>query len=84
MPLVIGSIVGAEDIINAMELRCFGVGKRTWLHEAHARPLDIAIIALSLSTFVLITVLNILGGIYGTGPLHILHVQGIPANWFPH
>src|SRR5207302_6404039 len=35
VPVVIGSIVGAEDIISAMELRCFGIGKRTWLTELH-------------------------------------------------
>lgn len=81
VPLVIGSIVGAEDIINAMELRCFGVGKRTWLYEAHASRSDIAIIVISLTAFVLITALNILGGFYGSGPLHILHIQGIPPSW---
>jgi len=26
VPVVIGSIVGAEDIVSAMELRCFGIG----------------------------------------------------------
>jgi len=31
VPVIIGSIVDADDIINAMELRCFGVTKRTWL-----------------------------------------------------
>ena len=54
VPVVIGSIVGAEDIISAMELRCFGVGKRSWLIELHARKIDRLLIlagslALSLS-----------------------------------
>ncbi len=78
VPVVIGSIVEAEDIISAMELRCFGVGKRTWFTKLHARPLDRAIIALSIIGFLTVTLLNILGNIYTQGPLHVLHTQGIP------
>ena len=32
-PDVINAIVGAEDTIDAMDLRGFGTGKRTWLRE---------------------------------------------------
>src|SRR5436309_8426946 len=78
VPVVIGSIVEAEDIISAMELRCFGVGKRTWFTKLHARPLDRTIIILSIIGFFAITILNILGNIYPQGPLHVLHTQGIP------
>ena len=78
VPVVIGSVVGAEDIISAMELRCFGVGKRTWFIELHARQIDRIIITLSLASFFIITLFNILGYIFPTGPLHILHTQGIP------
>jgi len=83
VPIVIGSIVDAEDIISAMELRCFGIGKRTWFAELHARPIDRAIIILSLSGFALITILNILGNFYTLGPLHSLHIQGIPHFLVP-
>lgn len=79
VPVVIGSIVGAEDIINAMELRCFGVTRRTWLIELRARQIDRLIITLALTTFALVTLLNILGFYFTTGPLHVLHVQGIPS-----
>ena len=79
VPVVIGSIVGAEDIISAMELRCFGIGKRSWLTELHARPIDRTIITLSLLGFAVITILNILGYFFAQGPLHFLHVQGIPS-----
>src|SRR5579864_3034369 len=78
VPVVIGSILGAEDIISAMELRCFGVGKRSWLTELRARPIDRTIITLSLLVFAIITILNILGYFYASGPLHVLHSQGIP------
>ncbi|GHO58726.1 energy-coupling factor transporter transmembrane component T family protein [Ktedonobacter robiniae] len=81
VPLVIGSIIGAEDIINAMELRCFGVGKRTWLYEAHASRSDIILIALCIIAFVCVTSFNILGGFSSFSIFHTLHTQGIPASW---
>lgn len=83
VPVVIGSVVGAEDIISAMELRCFGVGKRSWLTELHARPADWAIILLSIIVFIAITVLSILGNFYTHGFLHMLHTQGIPSFLLP-
>jgi energy-coupling factor transport system permease protein len=33
VPTVVNAIAGAEDTIDAMDLRSFGTGKRTWLHE---------------------------------------------------
>lgn len=83
VPVVIGSIVEAEDIISAMELRCFGVGKRSWFTKLHTRPLDRAIITLSILGFFCITILNILGNFITPGPLHILHTQGIPYFLLP-
>ncbi|GCF09739.1 energy-coupling factor transporter transmembrane component T family protein [Dictyobacter arantiisoli] len=79
VPLVIGSIIGAEDIINAMELRCFGVTKRTWLIELRARSLDRILIALIIAAFLAITILNILGGYYPDSIIHFMHIQGIPT-----
>lgn len=35
VPMTINAIVGGEDIINAMDLRAFGAGPRTW---SRARP----------------------------------------------
>ena len=83
VPVVIGSVVGAEDIINAMELRCFGVGKRSWLAELHTRPVDRLFIILTIVGFIAITLLNILGNFYSSGFLHILHIQGIPPFLYP-
>jgi energy-coupling factor transport system permease protein len=83
VPVVIGSIVGAEDIISAMELRCFGVGKRSWLAELHARRIDRGIITLSIIGFVVVTLWNILGNFYDSGLLHLLHTQGIPGFLAP-
>jgi energy-coupling factor transport system permease protein len=81
VPVVIGSIVGAEDIIGAMELRCFGVGKRTWLIDLQTRERDRLFLWLCLVGFVLITALNIAGILVTSGPLHVLHVQGLPPSW---
>jgi energy-coupling factor transport system permease protein len=77
VPVVIGSIVGAEDIVSAMELRCFGVAKRTWITELHMRPLDSLLIILALLWFVVITGINIFGAIHGA-PWNFIHQQGIP------
>ena len=77
VPVVIGSIVGAEDIVSAMELRCFGLAKRTWITELHLRRIDSLLIILGLLWFVVITAINITGAIHG-GPWGVLHEQGIP------
>ena len=57
VPVTINAIVGGEDIVNAMDLRCFGLRKRTWVHKLEYKPRDYALIALSVlilagSTFV--------------------------------
>jgi len=48
VPVTINSIVGAEDIINAMDLRCFALRKRTWLRELHYKTKDFVLIGGSL------------------------------------
>jgi len=83
VPVVIGSIVGAEDIISAMELRCFGVTKRTWLVELQTRPRDRLFLWLCPLGLLLITALNIAGLFVPGGPLHVLHTQGLPQFLVP-
>ncbi len=83
VPVIIGSVVGAEDIINAMELRCFGVGKRTWYKVLHTRRIDRLLITLIISGFLIVTAWNILGNFYSGGLLHVLHTQGIPSFLSP-
>ncbi len=78
VPVIIGSIVDAEDIINAMELRCFGVGKRTWLIQLHPRRIDLFLILCALFLLVVVTVLNILGNFTLLPGIYFLHTQGIP------
>ncbi len=47
VPVTINAIVGAEDIVNAMDLRCFGLRPRTWLQELRYTPRDYALIMFS-------------------------------------
>jgi energy-coupling factor transport system permease protein len=77
LPVVIGSILGSDDIINAMELRCFGVGKRTWLTKLHLVRVDYLLIVGSTLVFFSVTLLNILGNYYPYDLLHMIHTQGI-------
>jgi len=61
IPVTIGAIVGAEDTIDAMDLRAFGVKKRTWLRRLHYKRGDWALIGTSIAIFVLSTIANALG-----------------------
>ena len=46
VPVTIHAIIGSEDIIDAMDLRAFGVGPRTWLEQLHYGLRDKLLIAL--------------------------------------
>jgi energy-coupling factor transport system permease protein len=59
VPVTINAIVGGEDIIDAMDLRCFGIGKRTWLQKLRYRKADWALIAFSVAMFVGCTVVRV-------------------------
>ena len=64
IPLVVGSILRSEEIIDAMDLRGFGTGPRTWLEKLRYRGLDYAVIAFSIAVFLGTVVIRLLG--YGT------------------
>jgi energy-coupling factor transport system permease protein len=61
VPVTINAIVGAEDIIDAMDLRAFGVGPRTWVHRLTYDRRDKILIAISIFIFAGSTALSILG-----------------------
>jgi energy-coupling factor transport system permease protein len=61
IPVVIQAIVGGEEIIDAMDLRSFGVRPRTWLMPLRFRWIDAAWLALSAAVFAAAIVLPILG-----------------------
>jgi energy-coupling factor transport system permease protein len=58
VPVTINAIVSAEDIIDAMDLRAFGVGPRTWVHKLTYRRADKALIAAGVLIFVASSVLS--------------------------
>jgi energy-coupling factor transport system permease protein len=61
VPTVVNAIAGAEDTIDAMDLRGFGTGKRTWLrHLAYDRT-DLAVIAF----FGVLLIIATIGGFSG-------------------
>ena len=49
LPVTIHAIIGSEDIIDAMDLRGFGIGPRTWLEELHYRRRDRALIGFGIA-----------------------------------
>jgi len=61
VPVTIGSITGGEDIIDAMDLRCFGIGPRTWVEKLHYKPRDWALIGISIAILALSTATSISG-----------------------
>lgn len=61
VPVTMNAIVGAEDTIDAMDLRGFGTGKRTWLRQlAYGRP-DALVLAGFSALLIGITLLSFSG-----------------------
>ena len=61
VPVNIHAIIGSEDIIDAMYLRAFGIGPRTWLIQLHYRWRDYALIAFSIVLLVVSLSLSLFG-----------------------
>lgn len=67
-PLTINAISGAEDTIDAMDLRGFGTGKRTWLRELRFDRTDGLLIAVFAAIAVGATLANVF---LGTGAIWV-------------
>jgi len=61
VPVTIHAIVGSEDIIDAMDLRAFGVDPRTWLEQLKYRKRDRFLIAFGVVLIALSIGLSLLG-----------------------
>jgi energy-coupling factor transport system permease protein len=61
VPVTIHAIIASEDIIDAMDLRAFGIGPRTWLEQLHYRQRDYFLIWLAVFIFGLSLGLSLLG-----------------------
>ncbi len=53
VPVTIHAIIGSEDIIDAMDLRAFGMGAHTWLEELRYQTRDYVLMALGGFIFLL-------------------------------
>jgi energy-coupling factor transport system permease protein len=60
-PVTINAIVGAEDTIDAMDLRGFGTQKRTWLRELRFDAVDRSVLFGFAALLVGITALSFSG-----------------------
>ena len=58
VPLTMNAIVNAEDTIDAMDLRAFGTGRRTWLRDLVYDRIDRLILAGVVALLVIFTVLG--------------------------
>lgn len=61
VPVTIHAIVGSEDIIDAMDLRAFGIGPRTWLEQLHYRRRDYVLMALAALLLAVSVIVSLLG-----------------------
>ena len=61
IPVTIHAIIGSEDIIDAMDLRAFGVGPRTWLEQLHFRRRDYVLVVCGVVLLVGSLGLSVLG-----------------------
>jgi energy-coupling factor transport system permease protein len=57
VPVTVNAIVGAEDTIDAMDLRAFGTGKRTWLRELAFDQQDRLLLGGFLALAIIVTIL---------------------------
>lgn len=64
VPVTIHAIIASEDIIDAMDLRAFGIGPRTWLEVLPYRRRDRVLIAIGVGILLASFVLLMLG--YGS------------------
>jgi energy-coupling factor transport system permease protein len=63
VPVTIHAIAGSEDIIDAMDLRAFGIGIRTWIQELHYSQRDYLLIGFG----VLMVLVSISLSLFGIG-----------------
>ena len=59
VPVTIGAILRGEELIDAMELRAFGTGRRTWFIQLPMVWVDYLVLLLGVGTLVVVTLLNL-------------------------
>jgi energy-coupling factor transport system permease protein len=61
VPVTVHALAGSEDIIDAMDLRAFGIGPRTWLIDLRYRKRDYALMAFGVAVFLASMAASLLG-----------------------
>jgi len=76
VPVTMQAILTGEEVIDAMDLRAFGVRPRTWLRELHYERRDYAFMGLGVAILVVSIVLRQMG--YGSfwAPNWVYHLPG--------
>ncbi|MEP0805933.1 MAG: energy-coupling factor transporter transmembrane protein EcfT [Chloroflexota bacterium] len=64
VPVIIHAIIGSEDIIDAMDLRAFGIGPRTWIDVLERKRRDRILIRIGVIVLIASLALGVLG--FGT------------------
>jgi energy-coupling factor transport system permease protein len=61
VPLTVNTIRGAEDTIDAMDLRGFGTGPRSWFRELRYERADLLVLGVFAALLVAATILGFAG-----------------------
>lgn len=61
VPVTMNAILSGEDIANAMDLRCFGLKKRTWIEQLAYHRRDFVLIGVGVALLAGSIVLSVLG-----------------------
>lgn len=59
VPVTIGAILRGEELIDAMELRAFGTGRRTWFIQLPMAWIDYLVLLFGVGALVAVTLLNL-------------------------
>ncbi len=67
IPVTLRAILSGEEVVDAMDLRAFGAGPRTWYHELHYSALDRIVITVSI----LVLIVSFVAAHMGIGMFYI-------------
>lgn len=66
VPVTIGAVLRGEELVDAMELRAFGTGRRTWTVQLPMAWIDYGLLIFGAGTLLIVTLLNLFVPTFGT------------------